>query len=694
MDIFKEKLASFAGGLIVKKNRSPIGEKEALELVKLPPDDSYGDYCVASFYLSKYGFTGTPEEIASEFYKIVMEDFHNISEFFEKAETKGPYVNFFADKEKFVSVTVFEVLKKGLDYGRGFLKAPQTVLIDFSSPNIAKPFGVGHLRSTVIGMSLSNIYEFRGYDVKRINYLGDFGTQFGRLITAFCVFKNGFPLIEFKERPIEFLYRLYVQYHKEADDPSSKSAPADVKIREWGGGGSEAGGPEPGGAMSWSSFLEIDARTRFKKLEFAVSRYAVSLETILKNEEIIERDLYGNETGADINSIVDDETPCGYEDNSGEGELMLWRLFRKLSVSEFKRIYSILGISFDRYEGESLSAEFVNEIVEILLKSGLAEESEGAIIIPLKNFKTPALIAKSDGTSLYLSRDIITAVLRMAKFAFQKMIYVVGSEQSLHFNQLISIFILLNENIEKFGDYPALKKAISMTGGKLSHVKFGRIIGMSTRKGNLVFLEDYIGEARAKALEKITSDSAPGIDIEGGDINAVALKVGLGAVIFNDLKTRRATDINFNWDNVLSFEGQTGPYLQYTVARIGSLIQKLAHKYGLSREASSSDISDDARLKSGLIPIEDEDFFDLYNIAKKISLFEDTVIEALRLDEPSVISTFVLETAALFNKYYQNYRLMDRGREFVAPRLFIIMAVRIVLVNSLKLICVPILERM
>jgi arginyl-tRNA synthetase len=256
----------------------------------------------------------------------------------------------------------------------------------------------------------------------------------------------------------------------------------------------------------------------------------------------------------------------------------------------------------------------------------------------------------------------------------------------------------LKENINKFDKYPVLQSYISKISGRLTHVKFGRIIGMSTRKGNLVFLEDYIGEAKAKAMEKIAGISGdnglmPGMpdaaktnpDYYKEDIEDVSLKVGLGAVIFNDLKTRRTTDVNFNWDNVLSFEGQTGPYLQYTVARIGSLIDRLG---GLP-EKRMGGIGGEPGIRK-----EDEDFNDAYNIIKQISLFEDNIGDALNSNEPSVISTYILELASLFNKYYQNYRLMGRSEDYTVPRLYMLKAVKAVLTTTLKLLCIPVLERM
>ncbi len=692
MDIFKENLISFIIPFIKEKNKRDIDPQEAEKLIKTPPDSSYGDYSVASYYLTKYGFKGKAEDAASELLNYAQANFEQIKDFFSKIEIKGPYVNFFVHKEKFIGVIVKNVLKDNGNYGRGLPRKPEKVIIDFSSPNIAKPFGVGHLRSTVIGMSLANIYEFCGHNVLKINYLGDFGTQFGKVITAFCRYNIDFS--EFEKDPVKVLYNLYVTIHKEAE-------------------GNED--------------IERDARDIFKKLEESL---------IKKNPSGLEDYLNFLGTRAGFPGVftsaldygrgqlnINPENKSSFCD-SDEGQFILWETFRNLSIEEFKRIYELMGIRFDDYEGEAESGIFSGEMVKILLESGLAAESEGAIIVPLKDIKTPALIAKSDGTSLYLSRDIITAVLRMAKYNYDKMIYVVGSEQSLHFNQLFNIFDLLRDSKDKLNNNPFFQKYASSVSGRLVHVKFGRIIGMSTRKGNLVFLEDYIDEASKRAAEKlkerdVVSNSAGTVTgFSGNDENkkdiftldekeSTALKIGIGAVIFNDLKTRRNTDVNFNWDNVLSFEGQTGPYLQYTVSRINSLIARLikGNDNGVSpveNRVNDAELNAAAGIKETGTPFDntaavserDNDFNEIYLIVKQISVFKDNIEAALNLNEPSIISSYILELASLFNKYYQNYRLIGRDYEYIKPRLYLLRAIKIVLINALKLLCMPVLERM
>ena len=767
----------------IKSDLDKINILEIEKLIKLPPDASYGDYCIPSYYLKQNGFKGSPEDIANKIvnfiYSYIINSSYNVNElknnalrnlfknftqYFNSVNAKGAYINFYFNRQKFANCIIVEILTKKNNYGRNYSGKDKTVVIDFSSPNIAKPFGVGHLRSTVIGMSLARIYDFCGYKTIKINYLGDFGTQFGKLITAFCRFKDidinnnnknalnlNSNLAEFKNDPIKFLYKLYVKFHSEAET-----------------------NPE----------LDNEARLRFQKLE----------KSIIEIDDIAEllNDTSGEDNNININGNIYDfcteiikDTQDNYKDNGTintesdntelnfinnnekfhnteyssiepnnkiekeiPGELYLWKVFRRLGIQEFKRIYNTINVSFDYYEGESQSSKLAINLVNILLKAGIAEKSMDAVIIPME--KTPALIAKSDGTTLYLSRDIATAVLRFEKFKFDKMLYVVGSEQALHFSQLFNIFKILkekekeiklikseklnmsknsyedksninhinkeindkqnnnlnlNKNLNKKIDVNLFFKYASEIAGKLHHIKFGRIIGMSTRKGNLVFLEDYINEAKEKAQLKLSlniniNDAENKVfELDGIGIDEIALKVGIGAVIFNDLKTRRSIDINFNWDNVLSFEGQTGPYLQYSVARINSLIEKLAKEYLFNIKIENiynpEIFTDDIDIeKKDFFTIQDDDFELIFSIVKHLSLFEDIVKDAVSHDEPSIAGTYLLELAALFNSYYQNYKLMSLESNFVYKRVLFLISVKIVLETGLNLLSVPILKKM
>ena len=308
MDAFKENLISLITSFIREKNKQDIDREEAEKLIKTPPDASYGDYSAASYYLAKYGFKGNTGDVASEFLNYAQTNFEQIKDFFSKIEIKGPYVNFFVHKEKFIRVIVENVLKHDNDYGRSLPRKPEKVIIDFSSPNIAKPFGVGHLRSTVIGMSLANIYEFCGYNVLKINYLGDFGTQFGKLITAFCRYGD-IDFHEFEKDPIKALYGLYVRIHKEAQTDLS---------------------------------LEEDARLNFKRLEENILKYRRALEKHLENLQNSANIQKKEDECPDIKITAENKSAfCG----TGTGQYDIWRLFRSLSIEEFKRIYNLIGIS-------------------------------------------------------------------------------------------------------------------------------------------------------------------------------------------------------------------------------------------------------------------------------------------------------------------------------------------------------------
>ncbi len=673
MDIFKETLKTFIVNVIEAEKKIDVSKPQAEKLIKNPPDDSFGDYCFAAYYMQNYGFQGKPETAAVDLYNLCSGRFSEIAGLFDRIEIKGAYVNFFVKREIFVSEVFKEAVDSSLGYGRDVPEKPLTVVIDFSSPNIAKPFGVGHLRSTVIGMSLSKIYEFCGHKVIKINYLGDFGTQFGKLIAAFCRYGD-INFSEFEKDPVKVLYELYVRIHK--DEQTDLTVEEEAKNR----------------FKTLEDFMSVNKRS-FEEYLGAINGLDDTMTKNIDSGLAAETDA----ANASENIMLSEENKnffCG----TAEGQYNLWKIFRKLSIEEFKRIYQSIGIEFDSYEGEAESAEFSKDIKEILLESGIAEISEGAVIVNVKGIKAPALIAKSDGTSLYLSRDIVTAVSRMAKYNFDKMIYVVGSEQALHFSQLFGIFGILKEDAEKIKDGKNFKYFASMIDGRLVHVKFGRIIGMSTRKGNLVFLEDYIEEARLKAQEKleerlkILEDNFNLIherkneltETEKEQIYLTSLKVGIGAVIFNDLKTRRTTDVNFNWDNVLSFEGQTGPYLQYTVSRINSLLNRLSgNETNLKNDAQSFSFS-----KS------DADFDDIFLIAKQIYGFKTALHSAVEQNEPSVLSSFALDLASHFNKYYQNYRLIGRDYNYLKPRIAMLSSVKTVLVSVLNLLCIPVLEKM
>lgn len=548
-------------------------EQELIPLIETPPRPEFGDFALPCFSFAKK-LKKDPRIIA----ETLAEDFEKqpkSTDLIKRTKAEGAYLNLFINKARvvkeiirFFTATSFEEIR---EMGR-----ERTVVIDFSSPNIAKPFGIGHLRSTVIGNALKKIFLFLGYEVVGINHLGDWGTQFGKLITAFQKWGNR---RELESDPINYLYRLYVRFHSEAE----KS-------------------PE----------LEDEARAWFGKLE------------------------------------------------RGDSDAKaLWEDFRDLSIGEYKKIYERLGVDFDYYAGESFYDSMLDATVEKLEKSGITEESEGALIVPLEDMP-PALIKKSDGSTLYLTRDIAAALYRHEAFGFDMALYVVGSPQALHFKQLFMV-------LEKMG-YGWSQNC--------HHIPFGHIRfeegAMSTRKGNVIFLEEVINRAVDLASD-IIQEKNPGLKQRG----EIAEAVGIGAIIFNDLKNSRIKDITFDWDEILNFNGETGVYLQYTHARINSLLKKFCKKYG-----KLSFDEDVAFSEEG------------YAIAVLLNRFEDAVARAAQEFEPTIISRYLLELASQFNTYYNTHRVITKDRALSFSRALLVCCVKKVLEQGLELLGIRAVEEM
>jgi arginyl-tRNA synthetase len=507
-------------------------------------------------------------------------------------EARGPYLNIFLDREFVVSKVVEDLADARfgalLRYGSG-----RTAIVDFSSPNIAKPFGIGHLRSTVIGNSLCKIYSALGYRVIGINHLGDWGTQFGKLITAFKRWGND---EELDKDPIKYLFLLYVRFHGEAE-----------------------ANPE----------LENEARAWFIRLE-----------------------------GGDAEAT------------------RLWKRFRDLSIEEFQKIYRRLGVTFDHYTGESFYGEMLDGTVREVVSRGITVESEGALVVPLEDMP-PALIKKRDDATLYMTRDIAAALYRHDTFHFDIALYVVGSPQTLHFRQLFGVLA---------------KMGVDWV-DRCHHVPFGQIGfadgAMSTRKGNVVFLEDVLDRS-VELARGIVEEKNPGL--RGKD--EVAESVGVGAIIFNDLKNSRIKDIAFDWDEILNFNGETGPYLQYTYARISSLLRNFHEVYGDLSVAEKGEASCDREipgaLAEGKLRFGDEG----YDIAVLVNGFEEAVLRAAREFEPSVISRHLLEIAAAFNAFYNKHRVVIEDRSLSFARALVVAAVGRALRKGLELLGIQALEEM
>ena len=530
------------------------------QLIERPKNEKMGDYAFPAFVLAKT-MHKNPAEIAKEVAaNLTSVDFANI-------QAVGPYVNFAIDHEKLISQTLDEVLSEKEHYGDQKL-GEGNVPIDMSSPNIAKPMSMGHLRSTVIGNSIAETMKKVGYTPIKINYLGDYGTQFGKLIYAYKRWGNEEDV---KKDPIMNLFKYYVKFHEEAEkDPK----------------------------------LDDEGRAWFKKLE--------------------------------------DGDPEAVE---------LWQWFREVSLADFKRIYKELGVDFDSYKGEAFFNDKMQPVIDELKEKGLLHESRGAQVVDMGEDENPALIVKSDGSSIYLTRDLAAAIYRMNTYHFVKMLYVVGNEQAQHFVELKTV----------------LKKMGYDWADRIHHVPFGLITQngkkLSTRKGNVVFLDQVLGDAVDLARKQIDQKN-PNL----ANKEQVAHDVGVGAVIFHDLKNDRIENFDFDLDEVVRFEGDTGPYVQYTNARAQSVLRKAA-KMGQEPNLSNNSLNDDWS----------------FSVAKALADFPRIIARSSDKFEPSVIAKYALDVAKKFNKYYANVKILTEDEQ-INSRLALVEATSIVLTEALRLL--------
>jgi arginyl-tRNA synthetase len=556
-------------GLISKGTSLP--KDEVRDLVEVPPDQKLGDYAFPCFVLSKK-LRKAPNQIAGELALRL-----KATDLIEEISAVGPYVNFRVDKAKQAEFVLARIFDEGGDYGSSDEGKGKTIVIDFSSPNIAKPFGIGHIRTTVIGNALYHIFRKLGYDVVRINHLGDWGTQFGKVILAYKMWGDEKELLK---DPISTLYDLYVRFHNEADR-------------------------EPR--------LEEEARAWFKKLE------------------------------------------DGDEEATG-----LWKKFRDYSLQEFNRVYEMLDIGFDSWPGESFYNEFMDKTIDEIKAKGLAEMSQDALIVDLEQFNLPpCLLKKKDEATLYATRDIAAAIYRHDTYKFHKSLYVVGSAQSLHFRQVFKVLELMG--------YEWAKDCV--------HVDFGwikfRQEMMSTRKGNIVLLEDVLIKSMELA-RKIIEEKNPELENK----EEVAKEVGIGAVIFADLSTRRNKDIDFDWDQVLSFDGETAPYVQYTHARLCSL----QRKYG--RPVSK-------KIEYGTFSTDEE-----RALLKLLEDFPRKVTSSAEACEPAFICSHLIDLCSTFNRFYQKQRIITEDRDQTAARMLLVKALQITTKGGLSLLGIKAPERM
>ena len=537
-----------------------LTEQAIEQLIEVPSHAEHGDLAFPVFQLAKV-FRKAPQAIAQEVAEQV-----DASKF-DKVVAMGPYVNFFLKRGAVVNETLHAVLEGGANYGQSDLGQGRNVVIDMSSPNIAKPMSMGHLRSTVIGNSISLILAKLGYQPVRVNHLGDWGTQFGKLIVAYQGWGDEATV---KADPVKELVKLYVDFHEKAETQ-----------------------PE----------LEDQARAIFKRLE------------------------------------------------DGDPEMLaLWQWFREESLKEFQKVYDLLEVKFDSYNGEAFYNDKMDEIVEILEEKGLLSVDNGATLVHLEDETLPpALIKKSDGSTLYLTRDLATAYYRKRTYDFAKNLYVMGSEQSVHFKQLQTVLEMMGNEWAK----------------DMAHVPFGLITlngkKLSTRKGKIVLLEEVLKEAISLARQQIELKN-PGLENK----DQVARQVGVGAVVFHDLKTERMNSFDFNLEEIVQFEGETGPYVQYTHARSRSILSKYGQEVDLSVEF---DLSDDYA----------------WEVAKKLADYPRIIRQAGDRYEPSVVAKYLIQLAQLFNKYYANSRILDQDAG-TASRIALVAAVAQVLKDGLHLL--------
>ncbi|VTY49890.1 Arginine--tRNA ligase [Streptococcus mutans] len=548
----------------------PALEQEIiLNLLEKPKKSNMGDIAFPTFTLAKM-MHKAPQIIASE----LVDQINN--SYFEKVEAVGPYINFFLNKSEISAQVLKEVIKKREDYAQVAIGQGRNIVIDLSSPNIAKPFSIGHLRSTVIGDALSNIFQKLGYETVKINHLGDWGKQFGLLIVAYKKWGSEEAV---RVHPIDELLKLYVRINAE-----TKNHPElDEEAREW-----------------------------FRKLE-----------------------------------------------NNDEEALALWQWFRDESLMEFNRLYAELGIDFDSYNGEAFYNDKMEEVVQLLAEKGLLEESKGAQVVNLEKYgiEHPALIKKSDGATLYITRDLAAAIYRKRTYDFAKAIYVVGQEQTAHFKQLKAVLAEMGYAWSK----------------DIQHVSFGLVTKngqkLSTRKGNVILLEPTIAEAVKRSLAQIDTKNPDLVNKE-----AVAHAVGVGAIKFYDLKTDRTNGYDFDLEAMVSFEGETGPYVQYAHARIQSILRKADFQPQAAENYQLNDTES-------------------WEIIKLIQDFPNTIVKAADNFEPSLIARFAIHLAQSFNKYYAHTRILDDSPERDS-RLALSYATATVLKEALALLGVEALNEM
>ncbi len=569
----------------IAKTIENVESKEIYTYIEVPKDTKNGDYAFPCFRLAKT-LRKSPPEIANQIKEKLEENGISKSEIIKKVEIAGGYLNFYISSKIFTK-EVLEQISNNEKFGiepEDDKNKEKNIVIDYSAPNIAKPFHIGHLRSTVIGAALYNIYKYLGYNVTGINHLGDYGTQFGKLIEGY---KRWGKEYDIDSDPINELTKIYIRINTACKE--------DKQILQ-------------------------ACRDNFKKLE-------------------------------------DGDSYC----------VEIWKKFRELSLKEFQRVYNLLGSTFDSWNGEAFYSDKMQEVIEILEKSGKLKESQGAKIVELEEqgINTPCIIVKSNGSSTYATRDLAAILYRARNYNFDKALYVTSYEQVLHFKQVFATakYLGLDEKYIK----------------GLEHVSFGMVLlptgKMSTREGNIVKLEELLKEAIERAKEIIEQKNP---ELENKE--EVAKKVGIGAIIFNDLSNSRVKDEVFDWNNILNFQGETGPYIQYTYVRTKSVLKK-------------------AGIKIDNIPFDMVNFDSLedtysQNIIKLLYDFHNILVQVTEKNEPSILSRYLIELAKAYSVFYNENRIMVEDVNIKNSRIYLTFAVGKVLKIGANLLGIEMPEKM
>jgi len=547
---------------------------EVAAMLTEPPSAELGDYAFPCFALAKR-LKKSPAQIAGDLAARLAPDDAVLG-----ATAAGPYVNVRLVRQPFMARVLADVRAAGDRYGSDDAGRGKTVVIDFSSPNMAKPFHVGHLSSTIIGGSLSNLFAFRGYTVERVNHLGDWGTPVGQQLTAFRRWGDPAAL---DAHPIAHMVSLYQRFHREKEEH-----------------------PE----------LEDEAREWFRRLE------------------------------------------------TGDAEARaFWERIRAVSIAELERAYARLGVHFDHYHGEAFYEGMLDGVIRLAEARGVTQVSEGALIIPLdaKGIKTPLILRKSDGATIYATRDLAAAIWRAQTYGFDRNVYVVARDQELHFEQLFAALALLGFD----------------WASRCVHVKFGHVHGMSTRKGGAILLDELLDAAADKVREVIRANQEALFgDLPEGEVDPVAEAVGVGAIIFGTLNRKRVKDVEFSWDTALTFNGETGPYVQYAHARLCSILRKAGRPVPEAPDAAL--LAHDAE----------------WALAKELARLPGEVAAACDQYEPSFLVRYLVDLAQTFTRFYDQCRVIGDDEALTGARLALVDAVRQVLHTGLGLLCMKALERM